>query len=246
LGALFAVAAVFVLLNGCAAMDTAVRYRTLDVRMDRQGDTIFLEDKLPPQQTRLYVDVTDSSGNGLDLTSSVSQLFAARGYRIVANPKDADLHMRVNIPFFDKSSEEQIQQYRMAGYGGILGGMAAGVGAGALHGSGTGMAVGGLVGGLVGGIGETIANAMVQKGVHALIADVQISQRVANGTVQRRDTGSMRQGSRTVSEEHYASQSNFQRFQTRFSFVATKVNLSKDEATPALIDRFVKTVSGMI
>jgi hypothetical protein len=72
--------------GGCAATSTAVSKRQLDVQ-SKMTDTIFL-DPVPPEERTVYVEVKNSSDKpDFTIAPQIKQSIAARGWRIVEDPR---------------------------------------------------------------------------------------------------------------------------------------------------------------
>ena len=120
--------AVLLLASGCAATQVALQYKDLDVQTQMSA-TIFL----PPvsvEKKTLWVDVRNTSDKELDL-APLTSMIAARGYKIVTNPDEANYRLQVNVLYVGKADRAAIDHALYGGWGGPLAGATAGAVAGA-------------------------------------------------------------------------------------------------------------------
>lgn len=235
------------MLSGCAATQVAISKRNLDVQT-KMTDTVFL-DPVEPSQRTLLVQIRNTSDKpDFDIAQEVRAAIAAKGYRIVEDPKKAHYILQANILQVGKTSPTAAESMFRGGYGanvaaattGALGGAML---AGAL-GSNNREALGAA---LVFGLGESIAGAMVKDVYYSAITDLQIQERIAAGTQQAdfKSKHNLKQGNSGSSEVTYAKKSDMQMYQTRIMSMANKVNLEFPEAAPELRQGLVRSISGL-
>lgn len=235
------------MLSGCAATQVAISKRTLDVQT-KMTDTVFL-DPVEPSQRTLLVQIRNTSDKpDFDIAQEVRAAIAAKGYRIVEDPKKAHYILQANILQVGKTSPTAAESIFRGGYGanvaaattGALGGAMI---AGAL-GSNNREALGAA---LVFGLGESIAGAMVKDVYYSAITDLQIQERIEAGTQQAdfKSKHTLKQGKSGASEVTYAKKTDMQMYQTRIMSMANKVNLDFPEAAPELRQGLVRSISGL-
>ena len=229
-------------LLGCAATHTAISKRNLDVQT-KMSASIFLEPVEIEKQT-VYVQVKNTSDKPeLDLSQDVKNVIAAKGYKIVNNPKDAHYLLQANILQVGKTDLRETESALTKGYGGALSGIAVGTTVGAMHGHGN--SVLGL--GLLGGIAGTVTDAMVKDIAYSIIVDIQISERAADGVVVEETLESkLSQGTNSKRKVTSTEQHNWKRYQTRIVSTANKVNLKFEEALPELVRGLRNSISGIM
>ncbi|MFZ1428832.1 MAG: complement resistance protein TraT, partial [Geminicoccaceae bacterium] len=106
-------------LSGCAAGSTAIAKRNLDVQT-KMSDTIFL-DPVSPDQRTVYVDVKNTSDKpDLDLAPQIRAAIAARGFRVVDDPRAAQFVLQANVLQAGRSSETAAEAASGSGFGGTL------------------------------------------------------------------------------------------------------------------------------
>lgn len=234
-----------VLLNGCAAMQTAIQYKDLDVQT-RMSESIFL-DPVSPEQRTVWVEVRNTTDHDLAaIPDALRMKLAAKGYQIVADPNTAYFQYQVNVLYIGKIEQAAINSSLYAGFGAPLAGIGTGMLAGAaLTGSPRGLAVGGLVGGGVFGLGEMIAGSLVKAVAYTVITDIQVSVR-SEVPVAQRQMAALQQGSATSVYQDTSSTSPYKRYRARVASTAVKVNLDFQEAKHPLLTGLVQSLAGIM
>lgn len=159
--AVLAVIAGVALLPGCAATSTAVAKRNLDVQT-RMTDTIFL-DPVPEDERTVYVEVRNTSDKpDFDIAPQIRQAVAARGFRVVDDPRQANFLLQANVLQAGRSSETAAERAYNSGFGStVVGGATGGAVGYGLGKSGIGVndtlgtIIGALIGAGVSGIADT-------------------------------------------------------------------------------------------
>lgn len=228
------------LLGGCAATQTALAHRNLDVS-SRMSETIFL-DPVPQQQRTMYVQVRNTSDKQLNITritQDLSQALQAKGYQIVPS-EQAHYVLQANVLAIGKIDEAAAQSALQAGFGGALAGMTL---ASASHNSLRAVAGGAIAGGLT----EMIADTLVKNVTYSAITDIQIREVMVAGL----STGSppshsadapavkKPQSGLAQGPEHW----NY--YRTRMVSTANQVNLAFEDALPQLQNQWVHALSGL-
>jgi hypothetical protein len=230
------------LLSGCAATQIAIEKRNLDVQT-RMSDTIFLEPTAAAKRT-IYVQVRNTSDKpDFDIASDVSAAVAAKGYRVVSDPDQAQFILQANILQVGKVAPSAARM-AFGGYGAPLGaaflGAGAAVGMGATHGGPI------LAAGLVTGLAEMVANAAVKDVYYTAITDVMIRERQRSGVKSHESSvHNLHQGNSGGTTVTYNEDSDYRTYQTRVMSVANKVNLDFGEAVTPLRSGLVRVISGV-
>lgn len=234
-------ATVFVLLlQGCAAVQTAVSHSDLDVQ-NRMSETIFL-DPVGPDKKVVFVQAKNTSDQpGFDLEPALKQAIAAKGYQIVDDPNRANYILQVNVLQVGKVDPSAAEQSFLGGYGSAATGAGVGAAAGALAGGTTAVLGGALAGGLV----SVVADAAVKNVTYTVITDLQLSERSATAVTET-TSQSLVQGTAGTREISVVETSNMKRYQTRIMSTANRVNLSLETALPALQSRTVRSIAGLL
>lgn len=235
-------------LGGCAASSTAVAKRNLDVQT-RMSDTIFLE-PVPAQDRTVYVEVKNTSDKpDLDVAGPIREAVAARGYRIVEDPRAAQFLLQANVLQAGRSSRTAAEQAYNGGFGSTLFGGAAGGAVGyGLGRSGIGVndALATVGGALIGAAVSGIADAYIQDTTYTIVTDLQISERTPTGVVvSQSEQASLEQGSSGVVSQSSSTTTDRRQFRTRVISTAEKVNLEWPEAAPDLTRGLSRSVAGI-
>jgi hypothetical protein len=236
------------LVAGCAAGQTAIAKRNLDVQT-RMTDTVFL-DPVPPHQRTVYIEVRNTSDKpDLDVAAAVRSAVAARGYRIVEDPQAAQFWLQANVLQAGRNAETAIEKAYSGGFGGTLVGGAVGGGVGYAIGRAGGgndilLAAGGA---LLGAAIEGAAGAYVQDVSYSIVTDLQISERAPGGVVvSQSETGQLGQGRSTTVSQASSTVTDRKRYQTRIVSSANKVNLAWEEAAPELVAGLSRSIAGIL
>lgn len=229
------------LLSSCAAMTVAIEKRHLDVQTKMSRSII-----LPPadvSKKTVWADIRNTSDKDLNI-ENLKSCIAAKGYRLVSDPNQANYLLQVNILQFGKSSPSAARQAMHGGFGGPLAGGATGALIGGAADGGTGAVYGALAGGLLGGLIETVANASVKDTTFAGVTDVQISV-LSTERIVRSESSSVRQGTSSVVRQSAKSTSDRLQYHARIVSTANKANLDFAEAQPQIEQSLARVICGV-
>ena len=216
-------------LTGCAATQTALEHRTLEVST-KQSETVFLEPVSNAQKT-IYVSIKNTSDESIDITPQLKTALSNQGYRVVNQPNLAHYLLQANILKVGKMSIAASQSALGGGYGSAIAGAVAGTAAGSFTHSSTGMIAGGLAGGVIG----LAADSLVKDVNYTMITDVQISERAGKGIkINEQFESHLKSGTSTVTSQTSSRESQYQRYRTRIVSNADKVNLKFADARPSV------------
>lgn len=230
------------LLSGCAATNTALSKKNLDVQT-KTSTAIFI-DPVSPEKRTIFVDVK-SSVQEFDRAVfkkllKDSFLTNDNNYRLVDDPEQAQFVLSAFVLSLEKASPSASELALNRGYegGGILAGAAVG---GAARGDWKGAVAGGVVGGGI----EMISGALVKDITYMLVCDVQIKERTRNGAVVSRATDIETK----VSDHGTTTQvvdeiSNMKEYRTRIVTTANKANLKLEEAAEPIYSKTAAAMSG--
>ena len=235
-------------LSGCAAGTTAVAKRNLDVQT-KMSETIFLAPVVAEERT-VYIDVRNTSDQpGLDIAPQVREAVAARGYRIVDDPREARFVLQANVLQAGRNSETAAEAVYDTGFGGtLLGGAAGGVAGYGLGRAGIGVndAVAAIGGALAGAAISGLADAYVQDTTYTIVTDVQISERTPGGlVVSQSEQANLNQGTSGTVTQSSSSTTDMKRYRTRIVSTANQVNLDWPDAEPQLVAGMSRRIGGM-
>lgn len=224
------------LISGCAATTTSVRYGELDVQT-KMSSTIFLEPVAPKERT-VFVQIRNTSDKLLNIDNAIRDAILARGYTIESDPKRAHYILQANVLQVGKVDVSALEQNEGAATGGVIVGAAAGA---LLGGSDAGE--GALIGGLLAGLLENISGSLVQVVHYSMITDIQIAERV-QAPVSEEFRSQLQQGSSASASQSSESVSARKRYQTRIVSTARRVDLEFAEALPHLEQGLINSISG--
>lgn len=235
---LLALLSLALLLGGCAATTTALRYKDLDVQT-KMSNSVFL-DPVAPNQRTIFVQVRNTSDKPFNIQNDIIGHLVAKGYKVVQDPNKATYILQANVLSVGMVDESALEKSTLAGFGGV----AAGAGVGALLG-GSRAGAGAVVGGLAMGAAEAIAGSLTKVVTYAVITDVQISERT-KGAVSEQFSSRLRQGSADTNVTQTTSSTTHRKeYQTRIASSARQVNLKFNEAYPHLRQGLVNAISGL-
>jgi hypothetical protein len=231
---------------GCAATSTAIAKRNLDVQT-RMSKTIFL-DPVAPTDRRIIIQVRNTSDKpDFNVEPLIREALVARGYQVTEDPADAHYMLQANVLQVAKSDPKTSEEVLQAGFGGGLIGAVIGA---VVEGSGGGTRAdinqGGAVGGLVGAAVASVADSAIQDVTYTVITDVQVSERPADGVkITEKQSAELDQGTGSSVTQTSEQMAQWRRFQTRIVSTANKVNLSFEDASPALVQGLTQALSGL-
>ncbi|MBK7006515.1 MAG: complement resistance protein TraT [Burkholderiales bacterium] len=240
--ALFAAAAIAAL-GGCAAVQTSVAKRNLDVQT-KISTSIFVDPVKRANRT-VYVDVRSGvmEFDRNAMSRAVRDSFAgnANGYTITDDPDAAQYLLSVFVTTLEKASPTAAEVALKQGFVGDVGAASY---AGAALGAGNGGSMNSMVGGgLIGALGTTAANAFVQDVTFMLVADIQVKEKTAAGVIVRKDTKiSSKVSDAGTSTQTVSEATNKKDYRTRIVTTANKANLELTEAQDLM---FRKTAYAM-
>jgi hypothetical protein len=242
-GRLAGLTAIVLALGGCAATQTMIAKKDLDVQA-RTSTAIFVDPVAKDRRT-IYVDVKSGvmEFDRRRFKQFVVQQFTQandNGYRIVDDPDSAQFLMVVYVLNLEKASPTAAQVALGQGYQG--GAIAAGA---AIGGAAAGSWAGAGVGGVIGGAAELISGAAVKDVTYMLVADVQIQEKAPKGVLVRKDS----RVSTKVSDAGAATQTssevtNRKEYRTRIVTTANKVNLELPEAEELMFKKTAYAMAG--
>lgn len=232
-------------LGGCAAVNTAVAKRNLDVQT-KISTAIFVE-AVKRDRRKVYLDVRSGvmEFDRNAFSRSVRDEFARNpnGYQLTDDPDEAQYQMNVFVITLEKASPTAAEVALKQGYvGDVRAGAAAGMVIGAHQ---THSASSTVVGGLVGALGTTAANAFIQDVTYMLVADVQIKEKAAKGVLVRKDTKiSSKVSDAGTSTQTSSEASRHKEYTTRIVTTANKANLELPEAQDLMFQKTAYAMSG--
>lgn len=239
-----ALTAVAVLLGGCAATETALSHKDLEVQA-RTSTAIFV-DPVPRPKRTIYLDIKSGvmEFDRRKFKEFVKQEFTTNdnGYQIVDDPDEAQFQMVAYVLNLEKASPTAADEALGKGYtgGAIVGGAAIGaVGNHANPGTGA------VVGGILGGGTELISGALVKNVTYMLVCDVQITEKAKAGVIVRKDTKvNTKVSDAGTSQQTVSEATNRKEYRTRIVTTGNKVNLKLEDAQDLMFKKTAYSMSG--
>lgn len=232
------------LLGGCAAVQTSIAKKDLDVQT-KMSDTVFL-DPVGPDRKVIFIQVRNTSDKPFDIEQPIVSAIAARGYRITQDPDAAHFRLLANVLSVGKASPTAAEAAVANGWGGALLGGATGAAIGGAAGGWGGAGIGAAAGVAAGAITEVIANAAVKDVTYMVVTDVEISEKAREGVIVRQDSRQdANQGVGGARRQTSSEVTDVKKYRTRIVSTANKVNLDYAEAAPELTQGLVRSLSGL-
>lgn len=241
------IAGLLIALNlfGCAATQTAISKRNLDVQT-KMSDTIFL-DPVSEKNKTILIQVKNSTDKPeLDISPLLKASINQKGYRLVSNPDDAHFILQANVLSVEKTSKSP-NASRYGGFGAAVGGAAiGGLASAATGGTGRNMAGTALIVGALAGLAEAVGNGLVSDVYYVAVTDVQIKEKTKTGVLsQSTSKQNLKNGNSGGASVTTNEIIDYKIFQTRIVSVANQVNLEFNEAAPLLNTGLTKVLSGV-
>jgi hypothetical protein len=231
-----AFAGISLMLCGCAATTTSVRYAELDVQT-KMSATIFLEPVAPKERT-VFVQIRNTSDKLLNIDEAIKTAIMARGYTIESDPNQAHYILQANVLQVGRIDVSALEQNDSAATGGVIVGAAAGAILG-----GSNSTEGAIIGGLLAGLLENISGSMVKVVHYSMITDIQISERI-QGPISEEFRSKLKSGSTASTTQKSETVSSLKKYQTRIVSTARQVDLEFAEALPHLEQGLINSISG--
>lgn len=240
---LLGMAAAGVLLAGCAATETMLSKKDLDVQT-RTSTAIFVDPVARDKRT-IYLDIKSGvmEFDRRKFKQFVSEQFTQfndNGYKIIDDPDAAQFQMVAYVLNLEKASPTAAEQALHQGYmgGAVVGGAVAGA---AMTNSVKGAAAGGL---LAGGT-EFVSGALVKDVTYMLVCDIQIKEKAAAGVIVRKDTKIDTKVSDAGSSQQRVSEAtNKKEYRTRIVTTANKANLKLEDAQDLMFQKTAYAMAG--
>jgi len=232
-------------LAGCAAVNTSVAKRNLDVQT--KVSTAVFVDPVKKKYRTVYVDVRSSvmEFDRKSFWKAMRKSFDENenGYRITDDPDAAQYHLSVYVRTLEKASPTAAEVALKQGY---QDDRAAGAAAGAVVGADqTGSWTGATGGSILGALGTTAANAFVQDVTYMLIADIQIKEKTRKGVFVRKDSQiSAKISDAGTSTQRVSEVSKHKEYRTRVVTTANQANLELADAQDLMFKKTSYAISG--
>lgn len=260
-------------LTACTAVHTSVAKRDLDVQT-RMSETIYL-DPVDPEQRTIFLDIRQTAPEyQLPLEKDVRQLLLSRDYRIVDSPMEAQYWLQVNVRSVQKEHPEKVLASEQSGMSreeiyallnpGLLPPAPARPPArqrprhsanvlitdtAAANQTLDSRQVGRVLAVLAVFAGaEYVGRQLVQDRYYTMLTDVQVAERVPEGSADRvLETGmhQLHQGDSGTLEQLWERATDRRRYQVRVVSFANRANLSWSDAEQPLHEGLLRSLTGI-
>ena len=203
---------------------TAVAKRNLDVQT-KMTDTRLPLDPVAEDERTVYVEVNTSDKPDFD-TPQIRDAVAARGYRVVSDPRQARFVLQANVLQAGRMSETAAEQaQRRVRQLAVRRGRRGCRGLRARPGRDRGQRHAGCRGRrLIGTAISSVADAYVQDTTYTIVTDLQISERAPRGVVvSQSEQANLAQGSSGTVTQSSSTTTDRKRYRTRIVSTAEKV-----------------------
>jgi len=242
---LVSIVIVIKMLAGCAAVETSVAKRNLDVQA-RTSASVFV-DPVARDKRSIYVDIR-SGVLEFDRAEFKRSLLGGfenhdNGYQLTDDPESAHYQMLVYVLNLEKTSPTAAERALSQGYSSDRGvGGTAGAIVGAAQG---GTATSAVAGGILGSLVTTAANAFVQDVTYMLVADIKITEKTRPGVIVRKDTQiSDKVSDSGTSTQRVSEATNRKEYKTRIVTTANKANLKLETAQALMFEKTAYAMRG--
>jgi len=231
------------LFTGCAATQTALEHRSLNVQT-RMSQTVFLDLEKQPERTVL-LDIKNTSDKPLGVQDPIRQRLEAKGYRIVNSATEAFYILQVNVRQVAMQNPSALRQSQFDPWDSVNGGAVAGATIGAAVANCDGLGYGAAIGGVAAGAADLIAGSLVHNVTYRMITDLQILERTDEKVAQK-VSSDLQQGTGTRLLQTSESARERRKYQTQIVSTANKVNLKFQKALPILADQLAQSIAGIL
>lgn len=238
---------------GCSAVSTAVKKQDL-ILESHISHAVVLE-PVSPDQRIVYTRVKDVSGNQMrkEMQRIMESNLKNEGFVITRDPKKATLMLDATILRSNKSSADEASAYLNQGYqGGAEGALTGATIAAIAGGSGKSTAGAALAGAAVGFLADTLVDDVY----YTFVMDIELRERPLEGdsisnTQDNKSTAGFSGKNKQVSSKRGSNVVRGANFnwivhQTRIVTTANKMNLTIEEAIPAVQKRTADSLAEMM
>ncbi|MGC4099539.1 MAG: complement resistance protein TraT [Nitrospira sp.] len=237
---------VLLFMAGCAASETMISKRNLEVQT-KMSETIFL-DPVAENKKVIFVQVRNTSDKkDFNLEAPIKKAMEERGYTITTDPDKAHYRLQANVLQIGKSDVQGAQAALQSGYGGTNSeGQLAVKGINAATAGWKGDAVSSFAGSALEGLTQATGRALVKDVYFLLVTDVQVVEKAADGVIIRQDSQRDSAHGMAGTQQQVSSEvTNLKKYRTRVVSTANKANLEYEEAAPELTKGLTNALAGL-
>jgi len=239
--------------SGC----TAIQHRNLETQLQLQQSVFISPDSIDDRP--VYVRVSNQTGKpDINFDSLLTQKFAAKGYKVTKNSREAGIRLLVNFVYLDKAREGMSLEGAIAGgFGGaLIGGLATQTPQGAAVGAAAGASVGGFLGIFVtidtwyGVVDVLIEEPLQTVAVRrtSSVTEQQLGVTSGEGHKSSRGTSATAgsQSSRESSQLEYDETVNHKKTPTRIVVEAIQTNIDETEASRQIREQLADSIANFL
>lgn len=236
---------------------TAIQHRNLETQLQLQQSVFISPDSIDDRP--VYLRVSNQTGKpDINFDSLLTQKFAAKGYKVTKNSKEAGIRLLVNFVYLDRAREGMSKEGALAGgFGGaIIGGLATQNATGAAVGAVAGASFGGFVGlfftvdtwyGVVDvQIEEPLQNMAVRRSSSVTEQQLGVTSGDGHKSSRGASASSGSQSSRDTSELEYSETVNHKKIQTRIVVEAIQTNIDETEASKQIREQLADSIANFL
>lgn len=239
------VASFVVGLFGCAATETMIAKKDLDVQA--KTSTAVFVDPVSKDKRTIYLDIKSGvmefdRRQFKDFVKAQFTENSDEGYTIVDDPDTAQFHMVAYVLNLEKASPTAAEQALNKGYVGASGAAGAVVGAVANDNK---PYNGAAAGGLLGSAAEFVSGNLVKDVYYMLVCDIQITEKAKDGVVVRKDSAiNAKISDAGTSRQTVSEVSNIKEYRTRIVTTANQANLKFEDAEKPMFQKTAYALTG--
>jgi hypothetical protein len=238
---------------GCSA----IQHRNLETQLQLQQSVFISPDSIDDRP--VYLRVSNQTGKpDINFDSLLIQKFAAKGYKVTKNPKDAGIRLLVNFVYLDRAREGMSKEGAIAGgFGGaLIGGLATQNIGGAAIGAAAGASAGGFLGlfftvdtwyGVVDvQIEEPLQNMAVRRNSSVTEQQLGVTSGEGHKSSRGASSSSGSQSTSDKSELEYNETVNHKKTQTRIVVEAIQTNIDGTEASRQIREQLADSIANFL
>jgi hypothetical protein len=238
---------------GCSA----IQHRNLETQLQLQQSVFISPDSIDDRP--VYLRVSNQTGKPeINFDSLLVQKFAAKGYKVTRNSRDAGIRLLVNFVYLDKAREGMSTEGAIAGgFGGaLIGGLATQNIGGAAVGAAAGASAGGFVGlfftvdtwyGVVDvQIEEPLQKMAVRRSNSVTEQQLGVTSGDGHKSTRGTSASSGSQSSRETSELEYSETVNHKKIQTRIVVEAIQTNINEPDASRQIREQLADSIANFL
>jgi len=236
---------------------TALKHRNLETQLQLQQSVFISPDAI--DERPIYLRVSNQTGKpDINFDALLMQKFAARGYKVTKNAKEAGIRLIANFVYLDKAREGMSLEGAIAGgFGGaVIGGLVTHTPEGAAVGAAAGAGVGSVLGvfvtvdtwyGVVDVlIEEPLQSTTVRRTSSVSNQEMGVKSGESHGSSRGKSAASGAQSIRETSEMEFNETVKHKKTQTRIVAEAVQTNIDEVEASKQIREQLADSIANFL